>query len=183
MAYNFSQFKQGAEGALEWLKNEYAGLRTGKASPAILDNVLVEAYGSKMKIKELANVNLEDARSIRIVPWDTAVAKSLEAAIRDGGLGLSVSVDDKGLRVSFPPLTSERRADLVKVAKQKMEEARIRVRTEREKIHSHVDKEEKGGTMSKDDAYRTKQELQKLVDEANKKLEEIGEKKEKEILE
>lgn len=183
MAYNFNPFKQGSEATLEWLKNEYSSLRTGKASPAILDSVLVDAYGSKAPIRELANVNLEDARSIRIVPWDNTVTKSIESAIQESSLGLSVSVDDKGLRISFPALTSERRVELVKVSKQKLEEARIRIRTEREKIHTDMDKQEKAGTMSKDEAYRGKQDLQKFVDEANKKLEELALKKEKEIAE
>lgn len=183
MAYNFNNFKQGAEGAIEWLKREYAGLRTGKAAPAILDTVLVESYGSKMPINQLANVNLEGPQSIRIVPWDAAVSKSIETAIQNSNLGLSVSMDDKGLRVNFPSLTSERRTELAKVAKQKLEEARIRVRTEREKVHSDVDKQEDDGAMGKDDAFRAKTELQKLVDEANKKLEDLYEKKEKEILE
>lgn len=183
MAYNFSQFKAGAEGAHEWLKREYAGLRTGKATPAILDTVLVEAYGNKSPINQLANINLEGPQTIRIVPWDTAVAKAIEGAIQQSNLGLSVSADDKGLRVSFPTLTGERRTELSKVAKQKLEEARVRVRSGREKIHSDLDKQEKGGTMAKDEAFRAKQDLQKLVDEANKKLEELFNKKEKEILE
>lgn len=183
MAYNFSQFKSGAEGALEWLRKEYSGLRTGKASPNILDGVLVDAYGSKMPINQVANVGLEGPQSIRITPWDTSVTKSIESAIQTSNLGLSVSLDDKGLRVNFPSLTGERRVELTKVAKQKLEEARVRVRNEREKVHSDADKQEKDGSMSKDEAFRTKQELQKLVDETNKKLEEAYEKKEKEISE
>lgn len=183
MAYNFTNFKQGAEGAEEWLKKEYAGLRTGRATAAILDSVLVDSYGSKMPINQLANINLEGPQSIRIVPWDSAVSKSIESAIQQSNLGLSVSIDDKGLRVNFPSLTSERRTELAKVAKQKLEEARIRVRTEREKVHSDVDKQEKDGGMGKDDAFRAKQELQKLVDETNKKLGDLYDKKEKEILE
>lgn len=183
MAYNFNTFKQGAEQAVEWLKREYAGLRTGKAAPAILDTVLVDAYGSKTPINQLANVNLEGPQSIRIVPWDASVSKSIESAIQQSNLGLSVSIDDKGLRVNFPSLTSERRTELAKVAKQKHEEARVRVRTEREKIHSDVDKKEKAGELGKDDAFRAKQDLQKLVDEANSKLEDLLSKKEKEIQE
>lgn len=183
MAYNFNAFKQGADGAVEWLRKEYSGLRTGRATAAILDSVLVDSYGSRMPITQLANVNLEGPQSIRIVPWDNAVAKSIESAIQQSNLGLSVSIDDKGLRVNFPSLTSERRVELTKVGKQKLEEARVRVRNEREKVHSDVDKQEKDGKMGKDDAFRAKQDLQKLVDEANKKLEDLYDKKEKEILE
>ncbi len=183
MAYNFSQFKQGAEGALEWLRKEYAGLRTGKAAPTILDGVLVDAYGSKMPINQVANISLEGSQSVRITPWDATVTKSIESAIQQSSLGLSVSVDDKGLRVNFPQLTGERRTELTKVAKQKLEEARVRVRNEREKIHSDVERQEKDAKMGKDDAFRTKQDLQKLVDEANKSLEDMFNKKEKEISE
>src|SRR5690348_6016577 len=111
MAYNFSQFKTGSESAVEWLKKEYAGLRTGKAAPAILDTVLVEAYGNKSPINQLANINLEGPQTIRIVPWDTSVAKAIETAIQNSNLGLSVGVDDKGLRVNFPSLTSDRRTE------------------------------------------------------------------------
>lgn len=183
MAYNFSQFKTGVEGSLDWLRKEYSGLRTGRATSAILDSILVDAYGSKVPINQVANVNLDGPQSIRIVPWDNGVSKSIESAITQSNLGLSVSTDDKGMRVNFPVLTSERRTELTKVAKQKLEEARVRVRNEREKVHSDVDKQEKDGNMGKDDAFRAKQDLQKQVDEINKKLEDLYEKKEKEILE
>lgn len=183
MAYNFSQFKNGAEQAVEWLRREYSSLRTGRATTAILDSVLADAYGSKMPITQLANVNLEGPQSIRIVPWDATVAKSIESAIQQSSLGLSVSADDKGLRVNFPALTSERRTELMKVAKQKLEEARIRIRTERERVHGDLDKSEKAGTLGEDDAFRAKQDLQKLVDEANSKLDDLLAKKEKEIAE
>ncbi len=183
MAYNFSQFKQGGDGAVEWLRKEYSGLRTGRATASILDSVLVDSYGSKVPINQLANINLEGSQSIRIVPWDASVSKSIETAIQQSNLGLSVSIDDKGLRVNFPSLTSERRTELTKVAKQKLEEARVRVRNEREKVHSDVEKKEKLNELDKDDAFRAKQDLQKLVDETNKKLEGLFESKEKEILE
>lgn len=183
MAYNFQLFKQKADGAVDWLKKEYSSLRTGRATAAILDSITVEAYGSKMPINQLANINLDGPQSIRVVPWDAAVGKSIEAAVQQSNLGLSVSADDKGIRINFPPLTSERRTDLVKVAKKMHEEARVRVRVEREKIHSDVEKQEKDGKLGKDDAFRAKQDLQKLVDEYNKKLEDLFGQKEKEITE
>ncbi len=183
MSYDFSQFKSGSEGALEWLRKEYSSLRTGKAVPSILDAILVDAYGSKMPINQVANINLEGSQSLRILPWDATLTKAIEISIQQSNLGLSVSVDDKGLRISFPSLTGERRIELTKVAKQKLEEARVRVRNEREKVHSDVQKNEKEGSMSKDDVFRIKQDLQKFVDEVNKKLEDLYEKKEKEIQE
>lgn len=181
MAYNFSGFKLGAEGTLEWLRKEYAGIRSGQANPGVLDSVRVEMYGSQMPINQVATVLGESARTLRITPWDKGALKPLDSAIREANLGVSVSIDEQGLRVSFPELTDDRRQALLKLAKQKLEEARVRIRGEREKIHSDCDKQEKAGTMGKDDAFRAKQDLQKLVDEANKKLEDLYEKKEKEI--
>ena len=107
----------------------------------------------------------------------------IDSAIREANLGVSVSVDDQGLRVAFPELTDDRRQALAKLAKQKLEEARVRVRNEREKVHSDADRQEKEGSIGKDDVFRAKQDLQKMVDETNQKLEELYEKKTKEISE
>lgn len=181
MAYNFTQFKQGGEEVLEWLRKEYLGIRSGQANPGILDSVRVEMYGSQMPINQVASVLGEGARSLRITPWDKGALKPLDTAIREANLGVSVSIDDQGLRVSFPELTADRREALIKLAKQKLEEARVRVRGEREKVHTDADKKEKVGEMGKDEVFRIKQDLQKLVDEVNKKLEELFNKKEAEI--
>lgn len=181
MAYNFNQFKQGAEGALEWLKKEYLGIRSGQATPGILDSVRVEMYGSPMPVNQLASITTEGAKSLRVVPWDKSAVKALDTAIREANLGVSVAVDDQGLRISFPDLTADRREGLLKLAKQKLEEARVRVRGEREKVVSDVDKQEKAGSLGKDEAYKTKQDLQKQVDEINKKLEDLFTKKETEV--
>ncbi len=182
MAYNFTPFKQGIKEVEEWLKKELSGIRTGKASPALLDIVKVEVYGSFMPINQVASVNLEDARSIRITPWDVSQVKPIEKAITASNLGLSVTVDDKGLRVIFPELTTERRSDLMKVVKQKLEDARKSVRLEREKVMNDVEKKEKEGGMGEDEKFRIKGDVQKIVDETNKNLESLFEKKEKEII-
>ncbi len=181
MAYNFTPFKQGAEGAVEWLKKEYQGIRSGQANPGILDSVRVDMYGSKMPINQVASVLGEGAKSLRITPWDKSAVKAIDTAVREANLGVSVSVDDQGLRISFPDLTADRREALLKLAKAKLEEARVRVRGEREKVHSDADRQEKEGVMGKDDAFRVKADLQKLVDEYNRKLEEMYGKKEVEI--
>ncbi len=181
MAYNFTPFKNGSEEALEWLRKEYTSIRSGQANPSILDSVRVEMYGSQVPINQVASILGEGARSLRITPWDKGAVKPLDTAIREANLGVSVSVDDQGLRISFPELTDDRRQALMKIAKGKLEEARVRVRGEREKVHGDADKQEKAGTMSKDDTFRTKADLQKMVDEVNRKLEELYTKKEKEI--
>jgi len=183
MAYDFSGFKRASESALLWLKKEYASLRTGRAMPSILDGVLVSVYGSSMPISRLATISVEDPRTLRVTPWDKDVAKDIDKTIRESNLGLSVALDTVGLRISFPELTGERRTVLSKIAREKLEEARIRVRAEREKSLDDLDQREKEGSLSKDDKFRLKNELQKLVDDINQKLEELTLKKEKEILE
>jgi len=183
MAYDFNEFRQASDSALEWLKKEYSGIRSGQANSGILDPVRVEMYGSKVPVNQVASVLSENSRTLKITPWDKSAIKAIDTAIREANLGISVSTDSQGLRIAFPELTSDRRQTLMKLAKQKLEEARVRVRNEREKIHSDIDKREKIGGMGKDDAFRAKQDLQKIVDEVNKKLEELTEKKEKEILE
>ena len=183
MAYNFSQFKQGTLDLQEWLKREFSTIRTGRASPAILDGISVDAYGAQMPINQVANISVEDARMIRISPWDHTLTKAVEKSIIDSGLGLSVTVDGSGLRVIFPELTADRRTALLKIAKQKLEDARVTLRGEREKVLKDVDAQEKAGTMSEDEKFRTKAELQKMVDEISNALDAIYVKKEKEISE
>lgn len=183
MAYNFTQFKNSAKETEEWLKKEMSGIRTGRATPAILDNVRVDAYGSEMPVNQVANVSVEDARMLRITPWDMSLAKAVEKAIAVSDLGLSVALDDKGLRVTFPELTTDRRASLLKIAKQKLEDAKVTLRGEREKVLKDIDKHEKEGGMGEDEKFRLKTELQKMVDESTKNLDEVFTKKEKEIAE
>ena len=181
MLYNFSTFKTKIKELEEWLKKEFITIRTGRATPAILDSVKVEAYGSDMTITALANISIEDARTLRITPWDMSQIKALEKGITASDLGLSVSIDDKGLRVIFPELTSDRRTALIKIAKQKLEDARITLRSEREKAIKDIDGLEKSGAISEDEKFRMKIDLQKMVDDAGIVLEQLFNKKEKEI--
>ncbi len=183
MAYNFIPFKNACDASYEWLKKEYSSLRTGRSTPAILDSVTIEVYGSQMPLNQVANITVEDSKTIRVSPWDKSVIKTIDTAIRESNLGLSVAVDDQGVRISFPELTADRRVALIKVSKQKLEEARITLRGEREKVIKDLDKREKEGEISKDDQVRHREELQKYVDEANKRMEDLAEKKEKEISE
>ena len=183
MAYDFSEFKKASEATIDWLKKEYTSIRTGRAMPSILDSVSVKAYGSPMSINQLATVSVEDPKTLRITPWDKEVSKNIDKAVRESNLGLSVALDANGLRISFPELTSERRMMFSKLTKEKLEKARIKVRTDREKQLGSIDKKEKEGSISEDDKFRLKNELQKLVDDLNKKLEDLATKKEKEITE
>lgn len=182
MAYNFSSFKEGIKATETWLVSEYSGLRTGRVSPAILDSVSVESYGARMPIAHVAAVSIEDAKTLKITPWDNSMVKEIERAIQAANLGVSVAPDNTGIRVSFPDLTEDRRKSLVKIVKVKLEEARVAVRQERDKTMNDIGAKEKAGEISEDDKYRLKEELQKLVDAVNNNLDAIAEKKEGEIM-
>lgn len=182
MQYNFTKLKSDIAATEAWLQKELANVRTNRANPAILDGVHVEAYGSDMLINQVASVTNEDPRTIRITPWDQALVKAIEKSISTANLGVSVSVDDKGVRVSFPELTGERRVEIVKLAKEKMEQARIQIRKHRDEVITDIDKKEKEGGMGEDEKFAFKKEVQKMIDEANKKAGDLLDKKEKEIL-
>jgi ribosome recycling factor len=179
--FDFTDLKTKSGEVEKWLAKELSSIRTGKATTLILDFVQVEAYGSKMAIKELANISIEDAKTIRIEPWDGAIGKSIEKAINSSNLGLSVASFEKGLRVIFPDLTSERREQFIKVARQKLEEAKVSLRALRDKTWKMIEEKEKTGGMGEDDKFRFKDEMQKIIDETNKKLEELTDRKEAEI--
>lgn len=182
MAYDFNPFKKHLASCEEWLKKEFQQIRTGQASPAVLDSVKVEVYGAPMALKEVASVTIEGARTLRISPWDKSQTKEVEKALTVANLGLAVVVDDQGLRVMFPELTADRRTEIAKLAKDKMEDGKKQIRQHRDVVVKDLQTKEKDGLLGKDDAFRAKNDAQKLVDEANKKLEDAYSKKEKEIL-
>lgn len=182
MAYNFSKFQQKVKETLEWYAKELSSVRTGRASTAFLDPVRVESYGAEMPITSLATVTSEDARSIRISPWDNGQTQAIEKAITIANLGVSVVVDGTGLRVIFPELTGERRTQLVKVAKEKLEDAKVALRRERNEVSDDLNTQKKDGNMGEDDVMRAKTEMEKIVQDGNLKLEELFAKKEQEIL-
>lgn len=182
MAYQFNQTKEEFEKVAEWLKGEYMAIHSGKASPVFLDSVQIESYGALMPIKNVASISIEDPKTLRVSPWDKSQVKDIEKAIGASNLGLSVATDESGLRVIFPMLTTENREKMVKVLKERLEEARIRVRSVREKTQKDIEEKEKNSEMSEDDKFRAKEELQKKVDEANTKLEDLFKVKENEIL-
>lgn len=182
MQYNFSNFKVALKKVEEFLGKEYSQLNIGRASPMVLDGINVESYGSSMPLKNVASVSIEDPKTLRVSPWDKNQIKGIEKSIISANLGLSVAVDDSGIRVIFPQLTTESRQSLVKVLKEKLEESRIAVRREREDVVGDIDAKQKEGKMTEDEKFRAKEELQKIITETNNKLEELFEKKEKEVL-
>jgi ribosome recycling factor len=181
MAYDFKPFEQRIKEIEERGKEVLAGIRTGRAAPAILDAVQVESYGTRVPIAQVATIGVEDARTIRITPWDMSNAKEIEKAITAANLGLSVGADEKGIRVSFPELTADRRTQLLKLAKEKVEELRTELRAARDHVWSDIQSQEKDKLMTEDEKFRSKDEMQKRVDAANKDFDAALERKEKEI--
>ncbi len=181
MAYDFKSFEKRIKEIEERVGRELSGIRTGRAAPAILDGVQVESYGTRVALNQVANISVEDARTIRIAPWDASLGKDIEKAITAANLGLSVGADERGVRVSFPELTAERRTSLLKLAKEKLEECRAALRIARDEVWSDIQKKEKEGDMPEDEKFRAKDEMQKRVDAANKAFDAALERKEKEI--
>ena len=167
---------------IEWLKTEFVAIRTGQATPALLDSVKVESYGTYMPIMQVGSIGVEDARTLRISTWDASQIPAIERAIRDSDLGVSVSSDSSGLRVSFPDLTLERRQQLVKLAKTKLEDARVSVRSVRDDVMKVIETALKANEITEDDKHTERDKVQKSVDLTNRTLEAIFEKKEAEIL-
>ena len=176
MAYNTTNFKAELKKIEEWLSKEYGSVHTGRATPMILDSINVESYGSYMPIKNIASVSIEDPKTLRIAPWDKSQIKAIEGAISAANLGLSVLSDSDGVRAIFPMLTTENRSKLVKILKEKLEDARISVRKERQiEIDKTTD-------LPEDDAKNAKDEIQKCVNDATANLEAIFAKKETDLM-
>lgn len=182
MQYNFSNFKAEIKKVQDFLSKEYSQLNIGRASPMVLDGVAVESYGSHVPLKNVANISIEDPKTLRIGPWDKSQIKDIEKAIIASNLGLSVATDDLGIRVIFPQLTTETRQTLVKVLKEKLEESRITVRREREIVLNDIEAKERDGKMTEDEKFRAKEELQKIINEVNGNLEANFDKKEREVM-
>lgn len=181
MAYNFSPLQTAIKETEEWLARELSGVRTGRATPTLLDGVKPEAYGTRTPLRELAAISTEDARTLRIVPWDKGLLRVIEKGIVEADLGVGVSTDDLGLRISFPELTSERRTQLLKIAGDKTEQAKVTLRSHRADTMKALDLAEKEGGMGKDEIARLKVEVQKFIDAGNESLLKLLEKKEAEI--
>lgn len=181
-SYNFSGFEKQISEIESRLKNQLASIRTGRASPAIVEEIKVDYYGSKTPIKHAAAITVEDAKTLRIQPWDPSSIPAIEKAIRASSLGVNPVVDKDGVRIILPELTQERRQTLFKLVAEKLEETRIALRLERDKMRKDIQEKEKGNEISEDEKFRAQENLQKIVDEANKRFGEIVSRKEKEIM-
>ncbi|MEK7638776.1 MAG: ribosome recycling factor [Patescibacteria group bacterium] len=174
-------FDKRLEEVKSWLQKEFAGIRTGQASPAILDGVRVESYGVLVPLIQVGSISVEDARTLRVSPWDASQIAAIERAIGDANLGVSVLTDSSGIRVKFPELTAERRTQLLKLAKSKLEDSRISVRGIRDEEMKLIDKQSKEGAIGEDEKFTRKEKVQTKIDAMNKTLEELFDKKEVEL--
>ena len=182
MSYDADDLKRRMEGALTALSTEFGGLRTGRASPNLLDSVMVSAYGSMMPMNQVGSVSVADARMLNVNIWDKSLVGAADKAIRDAGLGLNPVVDGTNLRIPIPPLNEERRKDLTKIAGKYAEAARVSVRSVRKDGMDALKKAEKDGDISEDDLHKFSGDVQKLTDQYIAKVDEALKAKEAEIM-
>ncbi len=169
--------------ALEATRHDFASIRTGRAAPALLDRIQVDAYGSTVPLKQVASVNSPDGRSLLVTAFDKSTVAGIRKAIETSDLGLNPNVDGVTIRLSIPPLNEERRKDLVKVVRKKGEEHKVTVRTIRHKANDEVKGLAKDGTITDDQIKRSQDQVQKLTDKFIKQIDELVSGKEKEIME
>lgn len=177
-----TEFSRRMDGAVEALRKEFAGLRTGRASSHLLDQVVVSAYGSTMPLNQVGNVSVPEPRMITVQVWDRGLVSAVEKGIRDAGLGLNPASDGQLVRVPIPELSQERRTELAKIAHKYAEQGRIAVRNVRRDAMDHLKKQEKDGDISQDEHRSLSDQVQKLTDEHIKRIDEALVGKEKEIL-
>ena len=170
------------EKAVEYFKTEVSTLRTGRATPALVEDLEVDYYGSKTPLKAVASISAQDPKQLVIQPWDKNAMQPIEKAIQTSSLGLNPIAEKDIIRLAIPPLTGERRKELAKLLGRFAEDARIKIRKEREDALREIDRSAKNKAISEDEKFRGKNEVQKIVDEANKKIEEMSATKEKEIM-
>jgi ribosome recycling factor len=169
--------------AVEVLERDLQGVRTGRASTSIVDHLVVEAYGSPMPLNQLAGISVHEGHQVEIQPWDRGVLTAIEKAIIKSDIGLVPNVDSSVIRLNIPPLTEERRKDLVKQVHKRMEEARVEVRNLRRDAADQLKKEEHDGTIGADEGRREHENLQRVTDKNIADVDRIGAAKEQEILE
>lgn len=179
--YDFSNIKKRVTETENWFKEETSLLRTGRATPALVENIRVDYYGSKSPLKSVASISVEDVRTLRVKPWDSEAIMQIEQAVRASELGIQPITEKDVVRIIFPELTEERRKSLLKILYDKLEEAKISLRRERDDVWRDIQDKEREGEISEDEKYRYKDELQEIIDMAGKQFEEIADKKETEI--
>ena len=179
----YHETRESMDKSIDSLKNEFKRVRTGRASPSLLDGIRVEYYGTMTPLNQMASLSAPESRLITIQPWDVSVIKDIEKAILKSDLGLTPSNDGKLIRISIPPLTEEGRKQLVKVIYKKSEEHRVAVRNIRRDSNDLLKGLKKESEISEDDAFRAQDQVQKITDKYIKLIDDVCKEKEKEILE
>ena len=183
MASNLSVYEEKMKKTISVLESEMKAVRAGRANPAILDKVSVEYYGAPSPLTQIANVSVPDARSILIQPWDATILADIEKAILKSDIGITPNNDGKSLRLNFPPLTEERRKELVKGIKKKGEDSKVAIRSVRRDALEDAKAQKKNGEITEDDVKNIEKDVQKITDNFIKEIDDIISFKEKEILE
>lgn len=179
-----NKIKPELDKVIVFLERELAKFRTSRATPALVEDIVVECFNQKFPLKQLASISIPEPRQILIQPWDKSYIEGIVGALsKSGGVGANPVVDREFIRINLPPLSEEYRSNLVKLTAEKQEEARKTMRRWREEAWDEIQTGFKEGTVREDDKFRAKDELQKLLDQYNEKIEQIGEKKKKEITE
>lgn len=163
------------------LSEDLQTIRTGKASAALVENIMISYYGAQTPLKNMASITTPDAFLIVIQPWDTNALSDMENSLRASDLGFGISSDGRVIRLSLPPLTQERRMEFIKLIHQKAESARITLRTLRQETWEEIQKQKKDGTLTEDDLYQGEKDLNKLIENYNNKIKTVIENKEKEL--
>lgn len=171
--YDFAKFHQGVDKLIKHLQTELAAIRTGGANPSLLDNVRAEAYGTQMKIAELATISVADPTLLIISPWDESLLAAIEHAINQAGINLHPVVDGKIIRLNVPPLTGENRAQLVKILSEKIEEGKVMLRTLRSEIKKEIVGQKGSTNISEDDIKANLENLETQVKKANENIEQM----------
>lgn len=169
------------DAAIEFLRHDISGLRTGRASSALVEDVQIEAYGTRQALKAVASISVADAKTLNIEPWDKSLLLAVETGLRASSLGINPVNDGKLIRLPLPDLTSERRAELIKVLHQKLESAKISLRKVREDVRDQIEAAEKNKQISEDEKFKLQDDLEKMVKDYNEKVKAVGEEKETEI--
>ena len=182
MPISIDEYKNKMENTLKIFHEELSRLRTGRATPSLLEPIFVEAYNSKMKISELATVNAPEPKLLTVQVWDKSMVQNVEKSIRDSELGLNPSTDGQLIRVPLPDLTEERRSELTKVASKFSEDAKISIRNIRRDAMDKIKDEQKNNLISEDEQKSSSDEIQKITDEKIKEIEKVIENKKNEIM-
>lgn len=178
---NIGDYKKEFQAVVDFLKNDIQGLRTGRATTAIVEDISVEAYGSRQPMRAVGTIQVADAKTVTIEPWDKSLFPAIEKGIRESSLGLNPVNDGRMIRLTLPELTSERRNELVKVLHQKSEHAKVSLRKVREDVRAQIGNAEKEKSIREDEKFKLQDELEKLVKQFGEEVQKIIDTKEKDI--